>query len=143
MTNISTDDRIKFYDYNQRTSYVLAKSLRQIGYEIADPLGMRLSDPRYDVIGILKPREPLQKSFLKIKYKEDQRALFIGTLWLNNLSRGVTENKKWILEVYGRDNVRELTDLVREFSEPCGVEVDVNLTQEHSALEKFYSDYSD
>ena len=133
----SSDERVT---YKESVAYAIAETLREKGYEVASCSGMRQTEPDHNVIGILNPKNSIQKSFLGIKgYK---RASFLGTLWLENESRGAEENKKWVLEVYGRENIPELTELVKELSGPSGVRVQVILDSEQPVFEKHLSDYN-
>ena len=59
------DNRITYHE----NSVAVAKTLRENGYEIADCVGNREDEPNQDVIGILKPRESIQKKFFIYIYK--------------------------------------------------------------------------
>jgi hypothetical protein len=134
------DERIRYYE---SPTYAIAKTIKDKGYQIADSTGMRVSEPPNHVLGILEPKEPIEKSFLGFKWKRKQRALHIGTLWLANDARGAKPDENWVLEVYGRNNVPKLTELVREFSEPKKVSVQVRLHSEQPRVETYWSDYYD
>jgi len=133
----SIDDRVTYYE----NSVAVAKILRERGYYIACSTGVRKSEPNYNVVGILKPREPAQRSFLGFKWNSQQRAVYIGTLWLENQSRGAKLDKNWVLEVYGRDYVPELTELVKELSELHQIQVQIRLDSEKPYTETYLSDY--
>jgi len=132
------DERIS---YHESPTYAIARTLKDKGYQIADSTGMRVSEPSHDVLGILEPRNPIEKSFLGFKWNKKQRALYEGTLWINNQARGAKPDENWVLEVYGRNNVPKLTELVRELSEPKGVSVQVRLDSEQARVETYLSDY--
>lgn len=132
------DERIS---YHESPTYEIARKLKDKGYQIADFAGIRVSEPQHDVLGILEPRDPIEKSFLGFKRNKKQRALYIGTLWINNQERGAKSDENWVLEAYGRNNVPKLTELVRELSESKGVSVQVRLEREQSRVEMYVSDY--
>ncbi len=132
------DERIS---YHESPAYDVARALRDRGYEIASGTGLRRSEPSHNVVGILKPRDPVQKSFLGPKWDSKQRALYLGTLWLDNRAKGAKHDENWVLEVYGRDNVPELTELVKGLSEPKKVSVQVRLDSEQPRVETYLSDY--
>ena len=136
------DERISYYDYHESLTYAIAKTIRDKGYEIADSTGRKISEPPQDALGILEPREPIEKSFFGFfKRKEKQKALHTGTLWVDNYVRGAKHDKNWVLEVYGRNNVQKLIELVKEFSEPKKVSVQVSLDSEHPKVENDYPGY--
>ena len=131
----SQDERISYYE---SPVYSIAKELRKRGYEIADSIGVRITEPEEEVIGILKDREPIKKSFLGIKWEKAQPALYVGKLWLNHPKIRARENKSWVLEVYGREYVPEMMNLIEELSSPYGVRVDVKLGSENPREETYY-----
>ena len=139
-TQTSLDERVS---YHESPAYSVAKGLRENGYEIANSSGLMQTEPNHDVIGILKGREPVQKSFSGLKWNKSQRAFYLGTLWLNNQARNAKEDKNWVLEVYGREYVSELTKLVKNLSEPNEVKVQVRLESEIPRVEVYDSDYGD
>jgi hypothetical protein len=120
----------------------LVKIVNDKGFLLASCTGMRMGDTDmyYDmnVIGILSPR-PDERGFLGLRRK--QRASYLGNLWLSNEARNAEITRKWVLEVYGRNNLPLLTDLVRQMSEPYKVEVEVRLISEGSRLEEYASDF--
>jgi len=129
-------------DYFESPAFDIARTLRERGYEIASSLGIRQTEPNLNVIGILKPRAPVQKSLLGFKWTKERRALYIGKLWLNSRIIGARYGENWVLDVFGRDNVSELTEIVREFSEPRGVDVKIRLSSEGPLVEGYDSDYT-
>ena len=132
----AVDDKITYQEY----ATDVAKILREKGYDIADPICIRKEEPDKDVVGILKPRNPIQKSFLGIKWNKKQRALYIGTLWLENQPRGARFDENWVLEVYGRDQIPELTEVVGELSRKYQINVQTRLVAEEPCVEKYSSD---
>ena len=82
--------------------YKIAEGLREEGYKIAGHMGVKQKNSTHNMVGILKEREPIQKSFLGIKYNANQKAFLLGTLWINNEERNADEDSKWVLEVYGQ-----------------------------------------
>lgn len=121
-------------------SYSLAEKLRERGYDIAGHAGIRTKKPIHNFIGILKDRKPLQKSFFGIKYKRNQRAINLGKLWFNDEERNADENKTWVLDVYGRKHLSEVTKLINAISKPYKINIKVNLKSEHPKEETYLSD---
>ena len=144
------EDRIS---YDESPTFAIARILRAKGYLIANPFsqifgvapyGRRVSEPPHDGLGILEPRNPIQRSFLGLKWNKAQRALYIGTLWVDNdeddEAIGAKHNENWVLEVYGRENVSKLTELIKELPKPENVSVQVRLTRETPLVEYISSD---
>ncbi|MFH0949371.1 MAG: hypothetical protein V1802_02695 [Candidatus Aenigmatarchaeota archaeon] len=134
MKQTPSDTRISYWE---SPAYVINRALQEKGYQIANCAGIKVDEPSHDHIGILEPRAPVSRNFLGIKWHERQRALYLGTLWLTNPAIGASE-EQWVLEVYGRDNVPKLTELVRELSEPFHVKVEVKLEKESPKLERYF-----
>ncbi len=59
---------------------------------------------------------------------------FIGVLWFKNEIRQAT-HKKWVLEVYGRENVDSLKEMAEQLSKQFEVEIHVRLSSEHHKFE--------
>src|SRR4051812_48288374 len=55
---------------------------------------------------------------------------FIGVLWLKNADRR-TDHKKWILEVYGRDNVEPIKKMAEQLSKQFEIEIHIRLFSEN------------
>lgn len=129
--------------YSESPVYAIANKLKQEGYEIADFHGTKDDNPiSENGIGILQRRKPIQKTnFLGIKYNEEQeRALYIGHLILKNPKMNAKENKRWILEVYGRENVSPLIETMKKISEPYNVKVNIKLESESPYNETIQED---
>lgn len=136
----SLDKRISYYE---NPAYKLERDLLDKGYEIANLNGVRESKLNHCVFGILKPRRDIiKKSFLGFKSNKKQRALFLGRVWLSDQDFGAKPDKRWVLEVYGRQNIEELTGLIKELSEPSGVDVQVRLGSEESKFEAYIMDFA-
>jgi hypothetical protein len=138
MLKDTLDERIQ---YEESPLYKIAQSLKDKGYILASNTGVREKEV-YDrnCIGILKPRKPIIKKFLGIKIPIHQRALYIADLWLKNEAREAGYSN-WVLDINGRENVNELTELVKELSEPTKAKVKIRLKSEESKLETYMSDY--
>lgn len=116
--------------YTEPIIFKIAKVLKHRGYGLADSNGVckfyehvaTFGD--YSHIGIIQPRALIKKGFLGIEYKQEHR-LFVGCLDLN-------KRKKWILEVYGRENVSKLMDAAKKLSKLFDVKIKVNLETEFS-----------
>jgi hypothetical protein len=123
------------------TSYKVAKGLREQGYEIAGHGRIRRENPLTNFIGILKETEPIQKSFLGIKYNKKQKALLVGKLWLNHEGREASEEKEWLLEIYGKKYLPKLKKIVTGFSNNCDVNLRVKLEKNKPLEEKSVFDF--
>lgn len=132
------DERVHYDDYYQSTAYRVVSTLKDKGYKIADCCGIRKDDPVKDVIGILKPRESVETRFSWLR--RELRALFLGTLWLDNSCRGAKLNENWVLEVNGREHVPELKQLAVELAEQNNVKIELILETERAVTEEFESD---
>ena len=129
-------DRITYHE----NSVAVARTLRDRGYDIADSNGIRQSEPDKYVVGILKPGQPIQNSFLGFKW-DSLEALYIGRLWLKDQATGAKLDENWVLEIYGRAYVPELTELVKELSEPHQTQVQIRLESEKPFIERYLSDF--
>ena len=119
--------------YYESLVYEIARILKSKGYEIANFSGVKVSNPEdHDGVGILKPRP----TFFGFK----RRGEYMGYLWLNSV-RGASENKRWFLEVNGRQNVQELIDLVKnELSGINDAKIEIRLDCEESKKEAYQMD---
>jgi len=96
----------------------------------------------HKVIKILKPREPRRKKFLKIiPYNSKQGNFHIGNLWFESKFVGAKVNEKWVLNVFGKDYVPELEELINEASKPYKVKIKMVLKQEFPKEERKLKDY--
>lgn len=127
--------------YYESPAYMVVRSLRKKGYEIANTIGIRENEPDQGAIGILKPKHPVEKGFWVFRRKVKQRALFIGTLWFDNEARGARPDKRWVLEVYGREHVQELMKLAKELAKTYAMDIHVVLRRERPELETYPSDF--
>ncbi|HPD81813.1 MAG TPA: hypothetical protein PK357_01810 [Candidatus Pacearchaeota archaeon] len=95
----------------------IAKGIKQEkGYDIAGHMGIRVSEEKqapHNMFGILKEKQPLEKSILGIKYKKPQRADLLGELW--------NEDEKFILKIYGHDNYLEVSKLIKKHLSLYGI----------------------
>jgi hypothetical protein len=124
-------------------SYSVSEELRKRGYEIAGHMNLRIprqKNPMSAFIGILKNQKPVQKKIFGIKLNRERKAVYLGRLWFNNESKMAVEDEKWVLDVYGRRNLSELTKLLNSISKDYGVKVKVNLKSEYPIQENYLSD---
>ena len=91
------------------STYDIARKLKGIGYLIADSMGKQVAEPEHKVIGILDPRESKERSLLGKLLGGHERALYLGTIWVDNEPRGANE-KNWVFEVYGLENLSRMKD---------------------------------
>ena len=127
--------------YSEVASVKVAMEFRSKGYKIADNDGREVNEPDKNVMGILNPREPIKRRFLFFKWNKEQRALYEGRLWFNNDSIGAEPTKSWVLEIYGRENVPRLTEIVKGLSESSQVNLSIELSSENSKLEQYPFNY--
>ena len=113
----------------------VARALRGKGYQIGY-FGVRTDEPDSRIVSVLVPREPVERSFLWMRWKQRQPGLYVGDLWLDNPPRKATPDQHWVLEVQGRDYLEELTAVSRELSDAIGASVEVKLLWEHPGLER-------
>jgi hypothetical protein len=106
---------------------VVVTTLTEKGYSFANEFGAR-QETCSGIIGILKDRDPIQKRFLGlIPYSIDQKALHIGTLYIDDSLRNMNPLEKWYLEVYGIDNINPLKEAISPISNSYGVNLEVNI----------------
>jgi len=114
--------------------------LKEKGYEIANCIGIAEFPLDKTHVGILKPRKSIKrKSLFGLKFRT--KALFIGVLWLNNEARGAKVGKQWILEVYGKKYIKEITEVVKKIAGHYKVNIVVNLESEHPYFERFSREF--
>lgn len=124
-------------------SYSVSEELKERGYELAGHMNLKLGKqkkPLSSFIGILKNQKPIQKKILGIKLNKRQKAIYIGKIWFNNESKNAYEDKKWVLEVYGRRHLSEMTKLFDALSKSHGVKLKVNLKSEYIVKENHFLD---
>jgi len=127
------------------SNFIFSKIVNELkgkGYKIANCLGIAELPTDKTHIGILKSRISTKRRIPKGLLKFRTRALFIGTLWLNNEARGAKVDKQWILEVYGKEHLEELTEVVKKIAKRYKVNVVVNLEDNKPHFERFYSEYT-
>src|SRR3989338_2453806 len=128
--------------YYETPAYKIAEYLKSKSYIIGNSCGRRVEEPDPDAITILKPRDPIPKNFLGIKWKQKQYAFDLGTLWISNQARNAVSNSKWVLEANGRENIEELIILMKDLSKPFHVNIEIQLVSEGSQYERSSSDDS-
>jgi len=105
----SLNEYLSFLDMNN-----IARGIKEEkGYDIAGHMGIRVPEEKSspcNMFGILKEKEPLEKSILGIKYKKSQRADLLGELW--------KDDNKFLLKVYGQDNYLEVSRLIKKHLSP-------------------------
>ena len=124
-------------------SYSVSEELKKRGYCLAGHMNLKIGKQKKSLssfIGILKNQKPIQKKILGIKLNKKQKAIYIGKIWFNNKSKNADENKKWILQVYGRRHLSEMTKLFNSLSKPYGVKLDVHLKSEYIVKENYLFD---
>lgn len=109
----------------------IAKFSEGKGYALGNFDGS-IIEPRVSsgVMSILEPR-PSEKKIWKIEKK--QKAINMGRLWFN--SRGAEESKKWIIEVFGRENIEKMEELARELFGEYSIPISIVLKRETLKME--------
>ena len=127
--------------YIESPAFEISKALRNLGYNTTNTCSLYKSDNQnYEdsgEIGIFEPKEK-PKGFLNF-LKSKKRDLYVGSLYLNNVDIGALVDNKWILSVYGRDNVQKLTNIVKKFVK-SNVKLEVRLESEEPKIELSCSD---
>lgn len=130
--------------YYESPAYAVAEALRKKGYQIADCSGtiVDVDATPQDFFGIISPQISLKRRVLGLgSWEQPRRGIHKGNLFINNDTRGARPNENWILEVYGRENVSELTEVLGEISNPFGVSVHIILGDEQPRKETYTEDW--
>ena len=106
---------------DQPTYYNILRKIIDHDYELCEVDGVKTESPDPYFIGILKPREPLQK------------ALFIGGLR--------TENDGLVLEIYGRENVPEMREFGNRIRKIVSSSIETKLASEEPQVEMEFADF--
>lgn len=121
--------------------YGVAEKLRENGYDVAGRLGVRYTGQNQlppDMVGILENRRPSQVSLFGKKFDvRKRRAFYLGTIWFDNAERGAEEDKKWVLEIHGKKDMKELTNVVENIASDYNVEVQPILYRKVPSREKY------
>lgn len=135
-TGSGLSSRVEHHVPSGPVAFAILRQLRDRGFVPCSRRG--LGPPFRNWIGILKPQPPVTKRFLFLQWRSPQRPAFLAVLWLNNRFRGASEDKRWVVEVYGRENVSPMTDLFSEIARSCGVvdvTVEMRLESEHLRIQ--------
>jgi hypothetical protein len=123
--NISSLD--EFLSFLESNTSKIARELRKEGYGISGHMEIKVpqkKQPPYDMVGILRKKEPIKKKILGVSYNLAQREDCIGKIWTDNRKiNGIEANdKRWIVEIYGPENFMEMDGLSNRLSSLYGVE---------------------
>jgi len=113
---------------NISPTYDIARELKNQGYRITDMIGKIVDEPELNVLGILDPRVLKERNLLDKLAGGSEKALYLGTIWVNNPARGADEDN-WVVEVYGRENLSIMKELIRKNS-PRDVHIEIYLKSE-------------
>lgn len=127
--------------YYESPSFDIANHLLKRGYEISSSDGEKVEEPNTDCVGILQPMPSVEKSFLGFKRKKKRRSLHIATIWVENKSIHAVDDKRWVLHIFDRTKIVELTSLFKELVEKKQVDLHVELKTEKPKEETFFADY--
>mgnify|MGYP001561893595 CR=1 FL=1 len=117
-----------------------AKYVREQGYAIANS-GIRTEKPWSSGFGILKdmPRQPVKKGLLfRLGLRESPvyRALYIGDMDVGSS----LADFQWNCRVYGREYIKEITNLMTSLAEKNNAKIRIVLQDEEPRKELFSSD---
>lgn len=112
--------------------------LRNKGYQIALPNGVKVDKPESYAIGILDPSNLYKRRILGIKI--GRRASYVGIIWFDSEFLKVKHDEKWLLEVFGKEYVPKLTELIEGISEQFGADLEVRLLSEKPERERYFSE---
>lgn len=136
---------VEFVDWEEPTTYEIARILLRKGYEPADFEGMSIS-PADKVfgstrqIGIVKSRPQKIKKILFWERKVTQRGFFIAQICLVGNRRLGADSNNWVMEVYGKRFVDEMRELAEELAETFSVNVKVVLEDPNPRYELYWQD---
>lgn len=106
----------------------------------ADTCGMFIQNLSKDyAIGLLDADSASQLSWWR-KILQHSRRRFMGVLWFSNEARSATHSK-WVLEVYGDQNVDFLTEVAERLAQEFDASIHLRLVSEKVHKEMFMSDY--
>ncbi len=136
----SQENLKKYFNFINGPSYGVSNILKEKGYNVAGHAGIRKKVPLSNFLGILKEREPLEKSLFGIKYIKNRRAMHLATIWFNDSKRKANESSNWLVEVYGKEYLSEVSKLIKPLSKQYCVKVKINLKTELPREETYLSD---
>jgi len=113
---------------NISPTYDIAHELKNQGYLITNMIGKIVDEPEFNVLGILDPRVLKERNLLDKLTCGHEKALYLGTIWVNNPPRGADEDN-WVVEVYGLKNLPIMKELIRKNS-PRDVHIEIYLKSE-------------
>ena len=90
-------------------------------------------------IGLLDADSAPQLGWWQKIFRHPRRR-FMGVLWFSNEARSATRSK-WILEVYGDQDVEFLTEVAERLAKEFDASVHLKLITEEPRYETFLSDY--
>jgi hypothetical protein len=128
----------EFLSFLENPVYRIAEELRKEGYEIAGHMGVKVpkeKQPPHNMVGILKDKKPLEKNICGFKYNKKQRADLLAEVWEDNTEK----DKKLIAHIYGYENFREASRLIKRLSSPYRVKI-VKLVYKDPREENYLSD---
>lgn len=126
--------------YHESPSFDIANHLLKSGYEIASSDGEGVEEPNAGCVGILQPMPSVEKYFLGFKRRKQRRSLHIGTIWVQNKSINAIDNKRWVLHIFDRTKIVELTSIFKELAEKKQIDLHIELKTENPKEEKHWSD---
>ena len=127
----------------EHRSIGLNRILHDRDYTIANVSGFRTDAVHWSdwCCGIMVERALVKKKFLWFVGYKKQRALFIAKIWMDK-DKNPRITDKWLVEVWGREYLKEVTVLAGIMSRELNISCDVVLMNESPAREGLHSDYS-
>ena len=153
MTNDASDENVvlgnvvfhesREHQVTQRIKEIAA-SIKSEGYGITTTIGTRPTegfemdyDTGLGLLELVEGTEEVPGKYLGIlKRTVPKRNIFLGVLWVNNEARDAELERRWQLDINGRENLPKLTQLATELSELYVVKVDVYIECEQTKFEE-------
>lgn len=108
----------------------------------ADNCGKSITELTNEVsIGLLDAYSAPQLSWWQKIFVYRTRRRFMGVLWFSNEKRCAT-NKNWIIELYGDQDVKFLTEIAQRLSVEFEANIHLKLITEKPREETFLSDFA-
>lgn len=132
-------DMNEMNDSNKQLIHEIADALTSRGYIIGESLsGKRVDEPQPDSIGQYNSIGILVDASIKIgrfTVPFTKRFAYVADLWIDNMARNAVPDERWVLDVYGSENVANAQSLVEKMAEPYGVEVAAKVSIDQTRFE--------
>ena len=122
------DDSDLRKEQNKKLLCEIAGELTRRGYGIAETLsGQRVEEPEpsslgnYHSMGILVRATPMIFGVIPVAFV--RKWAYPADLWIDNIGRRAVPDKRWVLDVYGGENLESMRELMQQIAAPHDVEV--------------------